>query len=136
MIFPARPVILVSPWTRGIGRHIPDDVHFTKKDNASDNHGKRNDWKVLAYEVDAPYMDVLSAKYVAPEETSQRCAERCAKSAVVDSNIHAVDRCPESPLGDRVFVPFMNVNPRLYYTAEKDRCSNVGARELFTHCQH
>ena len=58
-------------------------------------------------------MNVLPGEDIPPQEPCQRCAEGCAKRAVIDTQRHAVDGCPEGPVRDRNTIEVMDLLPGL-----------------------
>lgn len=116
--------------SRIIRRVIPHNIYLTNKDGTTDSHGDGDDWKIHTRKFDSPNANVFSGEDIAPQETSQRRAERRAKGTVVDPESHAIHCSPEFPIGDGEPIDAMDLLPSLYYAGEKDGGANVRACKL------
>ena len=114
-----------------VRRTIPDDVHFGNENDAADSHSNDYYGKIDARKLESLHANVFPTKDVPPKEAGQGCAKSRTICTVVDSESHAVDRCPECSITDREPVFIVDRLPCLDDTRQKYGGTNICSCELF-----
>ena len=75
-----------------VRRSTSDDVNLANKYTTPYGHSNSNDWEIYPRKVKTVGVYMLSGKDVPPEQTSERRAEGCAESTIVDTECHTVKK--------------------------------------------
>ena len=119
----------MSQQTSGKPTHVLERPN-NLQDDAANGHRDGDDWQIRACEVETSNLNLLPGEDVTPQKSSQRSAESCAESTIVDTKSHAVYCRPKCSIADRDTVVIVDLLPCLNYSRQKDCGADVGACEL------